>query len=146
MKYAPRPALARFFGFLMGNAFGEALMGVCADAVVPVPLHGRRLRQRGFNQAVLMAEGLHRSLNVRILRDGLLRWRWTDPQVSLSRPRREANMRGAFRVPRPSAVEGRRLILLDDVYTTGSTLREAARALKEAGARQVHVVALARVL
>ncbi len=146
MKYGPKPYLARFFGELMGRVFAPAVNGLAPDGLLPVPLHPKRLRQRGFNQASLMARRIERHTGIPVREEFMERSRWTPPQVGLSRADREANVRGAFRVRDPHQVRGKRWLLVDDVFTTGSTLREAAKVLRRAGASQVHVVVLARVL
>jgi ComF family protein len=146
MKYGPRPTLARFFGELMARAFAPAIIGLALDGVLPVPLHPKRLRQRGFNQASLMAKRMESHTGIPVQEGFMERALWTRPQVGLSRAQREANVRGAFRVRNPRQVRGKRWLLMDDVYTTGSTLRESVRALRQAGASEVHVLVLARVL
>jgi ComF family protein len=117
-----------------------------ADAVVPVPLHPRRLRQRGFNQSLLLAAWVSRSVERPLWPDALQRIRWTESQITLDRAQRRSNVRGAFRVRRPGQVAGRRVLLVDDVYTTGATANECARVLRRAGAEEVYVVTLARMI
>jgi ComF family protein len=146
MKYGARPALARYLGELMARAFAEDLRALSLDGIIPIPLHFRRLRQRGFNQSSLMARRLDRRLGLRVWDGFLVRQRWTDPQVGLSRLERAANVRGAFWAPRPNEMRGKRWLLVDDVYTTGATLREAAEALRGAGAQEVHIITAARVI
>lgn len=111
------------------------------DLVIPVPLHVRRLRERGFNQALLLAQ----ALPGRLLRDTLVRIRHTQPQTGLSPTARRENVRRAFAVRRPEVVKGKSVLLVDDVYTTGATVRECSRALLAAGAREVRVLTVARV-
>jgi ComF family protein len=113
-----------------------------ADLLVPVPLHRQRLQQRGFNQALLLAQGLP---EVPLGRETLVRVRHTMPQAGLKPKERQENVHRAFTVPRPPEVEGKNLLLLDDVFTTGATVRECARVLLAAGARQVEVLTVARV-
>jgi ComF family protein len=115
-----------------------------ADVVLPVPLHPVRERERGFNQAWLLADALARSWRIPTHRRALIRVRQTETQTHLDREERMANLRGAFAVRRPDAVAGRRVLLMDDVLTTGSTASECARILREAGARSVLVLTLAR--
>ena len=117
-----------------------------ADAVVPVPLHPRRLRQRGFNQSLLLAAWVSRSVERPLWPDALRRIRWTESQITLDRAQRRSNVRGAFKVRRPGQVAGRRVLLVDDVYTTGATANECARVLRRAGAEEVYVVTLARMM
>jgi ComF family protein len=146
MKYGPRPSLARFFGELMVREFGPELLGLELNGIIPIPLHPRRLRQRSFNQASLIARRIGKRLDMPVNEGSFIRGRWTAPQVGLSRAKREANVRGAFQVVRADEIRGGRWLLLDDVYTTGSTLKEASRTLRVAGAEAIHVLTLARVL
>lgn len=150
-KYDRRRSIARRLSMLMREHGAEVLSG--ADCVVPVPLHRRRRRQRGFNQAADLAAGL--GLPVRPV---LRRIRPTPSQVALPAARRHQNVRGAFRViGRRRALPGRRtggraglvgtcVVLVDDVSTTGATLDACARALKEAGVREVRALTAARAV
>lgn len=146
MKYGPSPALARFLGELIARALEQDLGRLKLDGIIPIPLHTRRLRQRGFNQASLIAKRIHRRLELRVHDAFLVRERWTEPQVGLSRLERAANVRGAFVARRPNEIKGKRWLLVDDVYTTGATLREVARVLRRARASEVHVLTVARVM
>ncbi len=116
------------------------------DAVMPVPLHPRRRRERGYDQALLLARVLARRFGCRLARGALVRTRYTSQQSLLPVTQRWDNVRGAFAVTRPALVEGKRLLLVDDVLTTGMTAEECAKALKKAGATRVEVLALARTL
>ncbi len=137
-KYRRRRTLAGPLGSLLVEALPDRVRA--CDAVVPVPLHTGRLRERGFNQSALLAAAVGAALG-KTVADGLWRTRATAHQVGLDTAAREANVRGAF------AWEGgtapRSILLLDDVLTTGATMRECARALRAAGAREIHAVALA---
>lgn len=112
-----------------------------ADLVIPVPLYPRRLTSRGFNQALLLAQGL---TDLPLARDALIRVRHTRPQMELKLKERRENVKGAFAVSRPELVQGKSVLLVDDLFTTGATAWECARALKKAGARQVDVLTVAR--
>jgi len=112
--------------------------------IVPVPLHTRRLRQRGFNQAVLLGEILSRQWGVPLQRNNLQRSRWTEPQVNLTASARAENVKGAFTLAAPAKIAGKRILLVDDVYTTGSTVKECSRVLMAAGAAAVAVITVAR--
>lgn len=112
--------------------------------IVPVPLHRSRLRQRGFNQAVLLGRTISRQLSLPMRLDILVRSRSTEPQIELSAAERRVNVKGAFTVNRPDLVAGRRILLLDDVMTTGSTMDECAKELKNAGAEFVIAATIAR--
>lgn len=117
------------------------------DALVPIPLAGPRLAERGFNQSLQIARGMRAYASgpcPPIESDWLRRQRHTAPQSSLSRSARLTNLIGAFQVPRPDLVTGKRIALVDDVMTTGSTLHEAARCLLRAGAQDVVALVVAR--
>ncbi len=145
-KYGKKVQLRRPLGLLTAVRLA-AFAGECApDLLVPVPLHTKRLRERGFNQALLLARVLEREWRVPLARAGMARVRWTEPQVRLSAAERERNVRGAFAVTDPAAVAGKRVMLVDDVFTTGSTVNECARVLRRAGADAVFVVTVARAM
>lgn len=110
--------------------------------LIPVPLHRTRLRQRGFNQTLLLARAVGRQLGCPVAPRALVRSRATLPQPGLSAAARRDNLRGAFTVPRP--LREARVLLIDDVMTTGATARECARALLDGGAAEVVVAVLAR--
>jgi ComF family protein len=111
------------------------------DCLVPVPLHPRRLRGRGYNQATLLARELKRLTGLPLLRRALRRDRPTDQQALLPRPARRENVRNAF-TSCPREVTGRHVLLVDDVMTTGATAGECAKVLKKAGASEVSVLTL----
>ena len=113
------------------------------DIIVPVPLHRRRLLWRGFNQSLELSRVLARRTGRPVLLKGLTRIRNTPPQTRLGFRERRANIKGAFAAD-AEQVRGRNALLVDDVYTTGATLRECARTLKRAGAARVSVLVLAR--
>jgi len=114
-------------------------------ALVPVPLHPQRLRDRGYNQSLLLALHLGRLWDIAVERDYLRRDAWSVPQASLNRAQRPRAVRGAFSC-RDRRYAGRRLLLIDDVFTSGSTVDECARTLKRYGAAAVDVVTVARTL
>lgn len=125
--------------------------GSDSPLIIPVPLHPARRRERGFNQSELLAVGLARALRrqrtgaaPQVARDCLRRKRATPPQTGLSVAARRENLRGAFAVIKPDVFRGRRIVLVDDVMTTGATLSACASALKKAGAAQVMGLTLAR--
>ncbi len=117
------------------------LPGPEADVIVPVPLHEKGLKDRGFNQAAVMARQLSRRWGIPLLQDCLRKVRQTSPQTGVTGQERLKNLRGAFEVSRP--VASLRVVLVDDVITTGATMRECGRTLLKAGAREVTAVALA---
>jgi len=116
------------------------------DAVlVPVPLHPRRRRERGFNQSELLAHAIGRRAGLRVAAETLVRRTDTAPQTGLSRAGRRSNVAGAFAVRHRGSVSGRVTVLVDDVVTTGATARACAKALKAAGAAEVRLLTAARV-
>lgn len=114
------------------------------DFLVPVPLHRARRRDRGFNQSRLLARDLAKSRGIRVLGGALVKARNAPPQAGLRAAERERNVVGAYVARRPDRVRGRTLVLVDDVTTTGATLRECARALMQAGAKEVRAITLAQ--
>ena len=137
LKYGHRLAASRLFVDLMA-----ALPVPQADLVMPMPLHSVRLASRGFNQAAELARPLARHWGLPVLLDGIVRDVDTRPQAGLPWKERTANVRGAFRVT--SRVEGLRVVVVDDVMTTGATLAELARTLKDVGAVSVENRVVAR--
>lgn len=145
-KYGDRLDLARLMAGWMARAGRELLDD--ADALVPVPLHWRRLWARRFNQSATLAAEISTVCKVPVIHDALRRVRATVQQVGLSKSERADNVQGAFRVPTDlkAEVAGRRLVLIDDVLTSGATVDTCARALLRAGAAQVDVLVFARVV
>ena len=150
LKYDSVLPAASALGGYLAEAIGEVLpscKGV-RPLVVPVPLHISKRKARGFNQADLIARQAAKRLpgNVEVASNVLERQRPTRSQVGLDREERIANLRGAFRVIAPEAVKGRTVIVVDDVMTTGATVSECARVLKQAGAERVLAATVARAL
>ena len=146
-KYQRRIQLRRPLALLTASQLAPFVAEFQGDLLLPVPLHRRRLRQRGFNQAVLLGEVLASQWRLPLDRTNLCRIRWTEPQVNLSAAERTRNVRGAFALAYPEEMHGKRIILVDDVYTTGSTVRECATVLtKEGKAAAVGVVTVARAI
>lgn len=146
LKYGDRPELARFCARLMaaaGHDFWEA-----RPVLVPVPLHGSRLRLRRYNQSMLLAQELARLAGLTVDAHLVRRHRKTRQQVGLSGDSRLRNVQGAFAAhPRlPKRLRGRPIVLVDDVYTTGATVKAVTRVLKRAGADEVNVLTFARVV
>jgi ComF family protein len=149
LKYRGKTQLARPLGRLMHAAYRRFWPPPAVEAILPVPLHRRRLRGRGFNQALLLVRRWPQAPaepRVPVECGVLVRTRATLPQAGLDRRARQSNISNAFAVRRPERVAGRRLLLVDDVITTGATVGECARVLKECGAERVDVLALARVI
>jgi ComF family protein len=152
LKFQRRERLGRRLGELLAAVWAEHVEFNAAERPIlaPVPLHKTRQRERGFNQAEVLADGLARRLKVdrrtgqQIETRCLLRIRPTVPQTGLSFKQRLENVRGVFRVKSREAVLGRVIVLVDDVMTTGATLSSCASALKKAGAERVLALTLAR--
>ncbi|MFQ5893422.1 MAG: ComF family protein, partial [Nitrospinota bacterium] len=143
MKYRPKAQAAFALGGFLAEAYPRLFGDLVPEAVVPIPLHTERFLEREFDQSVLMARRLAWEAGWP-LRRWLRRVRPTPPQSRLSRAGRHANVRRAFAVAPRARPEGRTVLLVDDVLTTGATAREAARALVQAGARAVYVYTAAR--
>ena len=145
LKFGDRSDLAPWMAGWMMFA-GRELFEKC-DAVVPVPLHWRRLHERRYNQSAELARHIAASAGISYRPLVLVRHRATEQQIGLSALARSRNVQGAFRVPPPARpeIEGRRILLVDDVYTTGATVKACARALKRAGVTGIDVLTFARV-
>lgn len=143
LKYQGRLSLAPFLAHGMKQAVLERLGPDPADAVVPVPLHPTRLRERTFNQARALARQLARELHLPCWDQQLIRQKATRSQAELPRKERLANVEGAFGVRPDPKIRLARILLVDDVFTTGATVDACAKALKGAGASRVIVVTVA---
>lgn len=126
------------------EGLGEILHEINPEVILPVPLHRSRLRQRGFNQAVLLGSKISSHLSIPMRSDILLRTKATEPQVELSAAERKLNVKDAFSVKSSEQLIGKRILLIDDVITTGSTMNECAKELKKAGAEMIIATTVAR--
>ena len=141
LKYSNSRGLAAPLGEMMVSYWRDVHLP--ADVIVPVPLHTRRLRERGYNQAALLARELGKGVDLPVLERALIRVRDTPPQVDLSAEERKANVREAFHCP-DGRLAGKSVLLVDDVYTTGATLEACGLALRQRGVRTVWALTLAR--
>jgi ComF family protein len=144
MKTASGEGLADMMGRVFAESARDRLRAANADLVVPVPLHWRRVWRRGYNQSAAVARELAVGLGVPFRSNWLRRIRHTPQQVQPSAAARRENVRGAFRASWRAAVSGKRILLVDDVMTTGSTASEAAKVLRAEGAKEITVAILAR--
>jgi ComF family protein len=144
LKHGDRTHLAGAFGCWMQRVGAEVLGG--ADFLVPVPLHWTRLFQRRYNQAALLAQAIHSAGGPPVKVDWLIRRRPTPPQGRLGPAARSRNVRAAFAIRQGCSILGKRIVIIDDVITTGATLEECARVVRRAGAASVGVLTLARAL
>lgn len=145
-KYQGKSHLTSLFGDWLRDGLMLHWSLSSFDLILPVPLHVKRLRERGFNQALLLAKALSRRTGIPYGKKVLRKKRATHPQVNLSRREREREIRGAFFVKDPAEIEGKRILLVDDVFTTGATVNECSKVLRAEGASDVHVLTLGRTL
>ncbi len=145
-KYGRKVSLGKPLGRVMTLGCREFLEGRRFELIVPVPLHSRRLRWRGFNQSLLLAQQISRACQVAADPFVLRRARPTPPQTQLPEDERRRNVRGAFTLNPDRPINGKGILLVDDVYTSGATVNECSRVLMRGGAREVSVVTLARVV
>ncbi len=150
-KYSKKRSLGSILGgllyeYLSSSPFSSLFTFHSSLLLVPVPLHPERLREREFNQSTLLAKELSKGLSIPMMIDNLFRIRNTRAQIGLEVDERKRNMKGAFSLKKPLSVEGKTVLLIDDVYTTGSTIKECTRVLKKAGAESVYAVTLARTI
>ena len=143
-KYGHRSALARDLGPLLSRFAADWPGARRADVILPVPLHPKRLRERGFNQSLLLARHVAAALETPLDYLSLRRTRYTRPQAGLGKKERRKNVRRAFRVVDPGKIAGKTLLVVDDVATTGNTLDECAGALLRAGGEKVYCLVLAK--
>jgi ComF family protein len=146
-KFKKRKRLAEPLGILLVSylSHNPAMDAQEMDVIVPVPLHARRLRERGFNQAEMLGRVLSRYFGIPTV-PALQRIRDTKAQFDLPRSERIKNVAAAFKIVDPRAVYNKRVLLLDDIYTTGATIAECSKALKIAGAKRVEVLTLSRAV
>jgi ComF family protein len=144
LKYYGQRDLASPLSELMADAWSENPFP--ADIIIPVPLHPRRQRERGYNQSILIAELFARHINIPLIPDGLIRWRMTEAQTLLSSSDRRINVAGAFITNDSFDLQGKQILLVDDVSTTGSTIQACAAALREKQIEQVYGMTVARAM
>ncbi|MCP4681941.1 MAG: ComF family protein [Desulfobacterales bacterium] len=143
-KYGEIRYLADYLGPLLAEFAENRVNRPDSFLIIPVPLHPKRLRERGFNQSLLLARHVSGQLKTELDFLSLRRVRYTQPQTTLAKDARRKNVKGAFQLKDPGLVKGRKVLLVDDVATTGNTLNECTRVLERAGCKKVFCLALAR--
>ncbi|MBA7565907.1 hypothetical protein ES708_07593 [subsurface metagenome] len=143
-KYHGRISVGEALGRMMAQAPYDSLAIGEYSLIIPVPLHPKRLRERGFNQSLVLARQVSKRFSIPLDCSALRRTVHTEAQVTLSGKQRTANVRGAFEVTDQSRIKGQKIVLIDDVYTTGSTAAECSKVLVQSGAQEVAVLTLAR--
>jgi competence protein ComFC len=144
-KYGKKIPLGKRLARRLGRTVNDDSVFSESGFLIPVPLHKSRYRERGFNQSEILADEISKATGLSVLKNVLKRKKNTKDQTNLSREQREENVRGAFVVNRPEMIKGKNIILVDDVITTGATLNECARMLKQAGAEKVFGMTIAVV-
>jgi ComF family protein len=145
-KYEGKIHLTPFFAEWMAEGLNRCWEPNSLDLLIPVPLHPQRLRERGFNQALLLVKELSRRTGIPYSRKILKKKKPTIPQVNLSGVEREKGLRGTFHVIEKEELLGKSVLLVDDVYTTGATVNECSKALLRGGAERVNVLTLAHAI
>ncbi len=146
LKYRKQPGVMREIRLLLDDYFAQEKLDRNGFIIIPIPLFAKRMKERGFDQAFLIAKELAGILDLPVMSGLLTRVRDTPFQASLARPKRLENIKGSFLAKHPDQVKGRKILLVDDVLTTGSTCNEAAKILKQSKADCVHVFTLARAV
>jgi competence protein ComFC len=145
-KYRKQMGVLAEMDLLLEKYFSEN-PGFCPDFTVsPIPLHFSKMKERGFDQAFLIARQVAKVLKLPLEGGLLRRVKATSPQATMTRVERARNIKGAFEINRPELIEGKNILLVDDVFTTGATVNEAAKVLKNKGAGSVYVFTLGRVV
>lgn len=145
-KYGKKMHLSKPLGSLM-NKYAKNMIDMrSVDIIIPVPLHTKRFHERGFNQSELLSHELSHYFGVPTVTGILQRVRETLPQFELPPKERFKNVKGSFAIGNKDYIKDKKIVLVDDIYTTGSTISECTRVLKEAQASKVHVLTLSRAL
>ncbi len=143
-KYSGKKSIGRRLGGMLAELLRDDDRMIKADMIVPVPLHRSRKRERGYNQSQIIAQSLGDALKIEVREDILTRWKWTKVQTKLDPIQRIENVDGAFRVVKAEDLKDKKVVLVDDVLTTGATANSCANTLTEGGAKSVFVAVAAR--
>lgn len=143
LKYENKIYLGQFLGKFLAKELYDKINNWKADLIIPIPLHSLKKAQRGFNQSNYIAKGIAKILNIPVENSVLKRIRYTESQTKKNLIERKVNVEGAFKVKRSKKVQNKKIILVDDVITTGATISECARQLKKFGAKNIFAVSIA---
>jgi len=143
IKYNKRFLNARYLGKLIGKNLKEQIKNWNIDIITPVPLHSLRKVDRGFNQSRYIANGIGKELGINVKSNLLKRIRYTETQTNLTLKEREENILNAFRAKHKGMIDGKTFLIVDDIITTGATIRECGKVLLEAGAERVYACSAA---
>jgi ComF family protein len=143
IKYHKRFLNAKYLGKLIGENLKEQIQNWSVDYILPVPLHSLRNADRGFNQSKYIANGIGKELGINVNINLLKRTRYTETQTNLTLKEREENISNAFQVKHKRLIEGKTFLLVDDIITTGATIRECGKVLIEGGAARVYACSVA---
>jgi len=145
-KYQRQSSTARLLGETLSGWLALRQQPIDASAIIPIPMHPKKLRARGFNSAYELAQAVRQTTQLPILDKALIRKRHTEAQAGLNKTDRHNNLAGAFSVLAENLQGHKQVLLVDDVYTTGTTLAICSRLLQEAGVKQIRILTLARAL
>lgn len=145
MKYKNQPKIGEMLGQHYGNILHQAPLIEAINAIVAIPLHPKRFKERGYNQSDFFAKGLSVSLNIPLYTKCIARIRYTPSQTTKNKIERATNLKGAFKVIQPGLLRGKHLLLVDDILTTGATLTSCTNALLAAGVAKVSIATIAVV-
>ncbi|MCH8942113.1 MAG: ComF family protein [Bacteroidetes bacterium] len=143
IKYSNKFAVGKRLGEMIAEIRGNEIKTWNIDLIVPVPLHHLKKANRGYNQSFYIAKGLGKSLNIPVNQSILKRVKFTQTQTTLTLVERQENVGNAFKVKKTKLVEGKNILIIDDVITTGATQNECAKVLKEDGANKIYACATA---
>jgi len=143
IKYNKRFLIAKYLGKLIGKNLKEQIINWNADFILPVPLHSLRKVNRGFNQSKYIANGMEKEIGINVKSDILKRIRYTETQTNLTLKEREENILNAFQAKHKRMIKGKTFLLVDDIITTGATIRECGKVLLDEGAARVYACSAA---
>lgn len=142
LKYEGQTELGTWLGMLLGNSICEMKFNQKFDLVIPVPVHPKRFRQRGYNQCDYPAKAIGKKIEAEVLTDAVVRIKYTGSFTKKGRLERNQSLDAAFRAIKPDIIRGKHVLVVDDVVTTGSTIESLASCLKEAGAEKISIACL----